>query len=342
MVSQTVPQAQDEQAGRENALLQILELVNQVPLPRHRLPHRGRAEFYPVCLFIKAALIMIAKRLNKVHELLETLAEPTAEMQRLRDALCHEGKMPSRRTFERRLLRLTDQLSDLIAGLGELLIERLDPFAQTGRAAALDSTLLRAKDNAVWHKKHQLTGEIPHSRIDTQAGWTKSGWHGWVYGWKLHLACTVGSLWIPLAACLTPADVFDGEIGPRLVAQLPTDIRFVLGDQHYNGEGMQAACHQRGMELVATRGRSQGAYPHTDNGVEVRRLFHQLRSKAIENFNEHFKAIFDSHADVPTKGRIATTRFALSAVLVYQLGLWARHRLGLPPCQGLKPFLRAV
>lgn len=105
---------------------------------------------------------------------------------------------------------------------------------------------------------------------------------------------------------------------------------------------MQAACHLRGMELVATRGRSQGAYPHADLGVEVRRLFHQLRSKAIENFNEHFKAIFDSHADVPTKGESATTRFALSAVLVYQLGLWARHRLGLPPCQGLKPFLRAV
>ena len=105
---------------------------------------------------------------------------------------------------------------------------------------------------------------------------------------------------------------------------------------------MQAACHQRGMELVATRGRTQGVYPHTDIGVEVRRLFHQLRSKAIENFNEHFKTIFDSHADVPTKGEVATTRFALSAVLVYQLGLWARHRLGLPPAQGLKPFLRAV
>lgn len=68
---------------------------------------------------------------------------------------------------------------------------------------------------------------------------------------------------------------------------------------------MQVACFQRGIELVATRG---GTYPHTDASVEVRRLFHQLRSKAIENFNEHFKAIFDSHADVPTKGEVATTR----------------------------------
>jgi hypothetical protein len=316
--------------------------VDQMPLPQPPPRRRGCGETYPLCLFLKATLIMIAKRLNKVHELLQTLAEPTHEMQQFRDALTYNGKMPSRRTFERRLARLTLLLPDVIARLGTYLVEILAPFADSGRAAALDSTVLRAKDGAVWHKKHQLTGEVPHSRIDTEAGWTKSGWHGWVYGWKLHLACTVGTLWIPLAACLTPADVFDGTVGPSLVAQLPSVIRFVLGDQHYNGDEMQTACHLRGMELVATRGKQGGTYPHTDIGVEVRRLFHQLRSKAIENFNEHFKAIFDSHADVPTKGKVATTRFALSAVLVYQLGLWARHRLGLSPSLGLKPFLRAV
>jgi hypothetical protein len=41
--------------------------------------------------------------------------------------------------------------------------------------------------------------------------------------------------------------------------------------------------------LVATR---LGSYPHTDDGVEVRRVFHKLRSIAMENFNEHFKSIF--------------------------------------------------
>jgi hypothetical protein len=46
----------------------------------------------------------------------------------------------------------------------------------------------------VWHKKDKEAGIVPHSSIDTQAGWTKSGWHGWAYGWKLHLATTVGSV----------------------------------------------------------------------------------------------------------------------------------------------------
>ena len=43
---------------------------------------------------------------------------------------------------------------------------------------------------------------MPHTRIDTEAHWTKSGWHGWVYGWKLHLCCSAGDVWIPLAADL--------------------------------------------------------------------------------------------------------------------------------------------
>ena len=252
--------------------------------------------------------------------------------------------MPTRRTFERRLAGLAEVLPQWITQLGAFLVELLGVWRASGRAVAMDSTVLRAKDNAVWHKKHQEAGEVPHSRIDTEAGWTKSGWHHpryvgtRVYGWKLHVA-TVGDVWIPLSARLTAANVFDGEIAVPLVAELPSAVGFVLGDQHYRTPEMEQACHLRGMELVATRG---GKYPHGDVGKEVRRVFHQLRSKSIENFNEHFKGIFDSHSDVPTKGKVATTRFALSAILVYQLGWWARHELGLPPCQGLKCFLRAV
>ena len=71
---------------------------------------------------------------------------------------------------------------------------------------------------------------MPHSSIDTEADWTKSGWHGWIYGWKLHLACTVAGVWIPLGARLTPANVHDGRIAPLLIGELPEEARFVLGD----------------------------------------------------------------------------------------------------------------
>ena len=81
---------------------------------------------------------------------------------------------------------------------------------------------------------------------------------------------------------------------------------------------------------------------HADDGVEVRRIFHQLRSHAIENFNGQFKGIFDAHGPVPTRGLVRTRRFALGAVLVYQLILLYRfeHRQDLRV--GLKAFLKAA
>jgi Transposase DDE domain len=202
----------------------------------------------------------------------------------------------------------------------------------------LDSTPLRAK-GGVWHKKDKEPGVVPHSSIDTEADWTKSGWHGWVYGWKLHLAICVGAMWIPLCAKLTPANTADNEVGPSLIEELPEEARFVLGDTHYDAPNVREACQSSGRFLVTSK---RGPYPHTDPGVELRRVFHELRTLANENFNEHFKAIFDVHEQVPTKGRINTARFALGAVFVYQLALLYRYKRGLDANRGLKPFLRAA
>ena len=73
----------------------------------------------------------------------------------------------------------------------------------------------------------------------------------------------------------------------------------MLGDERYNDSAIDAACAQAGQTVVATR---RGPYAHTDDGVDVRRILHELRSRAIENLNEQFKGIFDAHGQVPTKG----------------------------------------
>src|SRR5215204_5877602 len=106
-------------------------------------------------------------------------------------------------------------------------------------------------------------GGATHPSIDTEAGWTKSGWHGWVYGWKLHLACTVAGVWIPLSARLTPANVHDGRIAPLLIGELPEEARFVLGDKHYDAKDLKERCLADGRFLVSPK---RGAYPHTDEG----------------------------------------------------------------------------
>ena len=319
-------------------LVALVKLADVIPLPAPPPPCRGRPKTYSDRLFLKALVIMIIRHLATVGALLAILEEPTPEMQQLRSLLVEQGRYPSRRTFERRLKAIPATLPAQIGCLGRHLVGLIEPWQHDGRAAALDSTILRAR-GGVWHQKHREAGEVPHTSIDTEAHWTKSGWHGWVYGWKLHLAAVVASVWIPLAATLTPANRADNEEAPALLRELPPEVRYVLGDVHYNDPALRQLCEDADRELVTTR---RGAYPHTDGGVEVRRLFHHLRSLAMENFNEHFKGIFGVHSSVPTKGLRNTQRFALGAILVYQLALLYRFEHGLDLNVGLKPFLQAA
>ena len=256
-------------------LVTMLELVDQLPLsapPSTRSP--GRPVVYSDGLFLKALVIMIVRRLSKVHELLSVLEQPTQEMHQLKQKLYEKGRFPSRRTWERRLEQIPDTLPEQIACLGQHLLSKLKPWAHTGRAVAIDSTLLRAK-GGVWHKKDREKGLVPHTSIDTDAHWGKSNWHGWIYGWKLHVVLTVADVWLPLVAELTPANQYDGEMGLWLLEALPEEVRFVLGDRHYNTEELRDLCQQADCALVTSQ---NGTYPHTDDGVEVRRLYHRLRS----------------------------------------------------------------
>jgi hypothetical protein len=320
-------------------LVTLVKLVDRLPMPM-LLQQRGRGhpKVYSDRLFLKALVIMIVRHLHNVHELLGVLAQPTAEMRHLRELLSEQGRFPARRTWERRVKAIPDTLPAQIGCLGRHLIDLIEPWATSGRAVAIDSTVLRAR-GGVWHQKHREQGEVPHTSIDTEAHWTKSGWHGWVYGWKLHVVSVVAAAWFPIAAMLTTANVADSEPAPQLLQEVPAEVRFILGDRHYNTPELREICERDDRLLVTTK---YGRYPHTDDGVEVRRIFHKLRSIAMENLNEHFKGIFDGHGQVPTKGLLATQRFALGAIFVYQLALLYRFEHDLELCVGLKAFLKAA
>jgi hypothetical protein len=320
-------------------LVSLVVVMDRLPWPpesANRL--RGRPKTYSERLIMKALVIMIIRRLYTAYALLAFLNQDDAVAVRLRPLLCEQGRFPSRRTWERRLAVLPASLPGMIGYGGRHLVALLQPWAIHGRAVAIDSTAL-ATGGGVWHKTHREQGVIPHSSIDTEAGWSKSGWHGWWYGWKLHLAVTVGSLWIPVAAELTVANRGDNAVAPLLLKQLPGETRYVLGDTHYNDPELRQQCHRWSCELVATR---RGPYPHGDGGVEVRKIFHKLRSQAIEPFNGLFKNVFDWRVKMPVKGLQRSQLLALGAVVVYQLVLLYQHEHDLPLGKGIKPFLRAA
>ena len=158
-------------------LVALVALVDQLPLAPPPARGRGRPRVYSDRLFLKALVIMLVRRLPNVHLLLAVLDQPTPEMQALRARLTEDGRYPTRRTWERRLRAMPTTLPSQIGCLGRYLVELLDPWREGSAAGAIDSTVLRAR-GGVWHKKDREAGKVPHTSIDTEAHWTKSGWHG--------------------------------------------------------------------------------------------------------------------------------------------------------------------
>lgn len=108
-----------------------------------------------------------------------------------------------------------------------------------------------------------------------------------MYGWKLHVVSVVVAVWFPIAAVLTQANIDDSEPAAAMLREVPDEVRFTLADRHDNIADLDEDCAPADRLLVTTR---YGRYPHTDAGVEVRRLFHKLRSIAMKIFMSISKA----------------------------------------------------
>src|SRR5438094_797589 len=249
-----------------SVLVALLHLIDRIPVPPPPTKRRrGRPVVYSDRLFLKALVVMLLRRLPNVHLLYTVVLQPTPEMAAVRAALAEQGHFPCRRTFERRLERLPTTLPAQIGVLGRCLVAQLEPWRDCGRAVGADSTALRA-NGGVWHVKQRRQHLYPHTSIDPAADWTKSGWHGWLYGWKLHLVITIARVWIPVAASLTRANVHDGTAALHLLPEAPLDTQFCFGDRHIGTPDVQDACTTAGRTLVTPQA---GPYPHTDAGVQV-------------------------------------------------------------------------
>ena len=92
---------------------------------------------------------------------------------------------------------------------------------------ATDSTLLRAKGRP-WHKSSMIKGVVPCSGIDTDARWGFSHTKQWIFGYKLHLVSSTGSLIVPLSADFTQANAYDNQMYPAITSSsLPHGVHYM-------------------------------------------------------------------------------------------------------------------
>ncbi len=162
--------------SQDSLLVTLVKLVDRLPKP---LPpqkrRRGHPQVYPDRLFLKALVIMIVRHLHHVHELRSRLAQPTADMCRLRELLCEHGRFPARRTWERRLKAIPDTLPAQIGCLGRHLFDLIQPGPPAGVRSP--SIAPRCPPEAVSGIRSTVRkARFPTPRLIRKPDFPKSGW----------------------------------------------------------------------------------------------------------------------------------------------------------------------
>jgi hypothetical protein len=234
---------------------------------------------------------------------------------------CGLTSLPDRRTFDRRLAKISADIKERIAAMAVLLFVKekfVDPYI-----VAIDSTLLRAKGH-LWHKSSMIKGIVPRSGIDTDARWGFSHTKGWIFGYKLHITSSTGSLILPLSADFTQADVQDNQIYPAITYPLPQGVHYMAADSGYDDHKLYNLSTDRGFELVCPVSQ---IYNHTSSDrlqliefyeSELGQVIYSWRGISVEPLIEHIKSVFKIDP-LPVRSYQKVAGLVLLSVLLYQI-----------------------
>ena len=243
-------------------------------------PHRGHPFVYEQKALIVFFLLMQQRRLFRFKAQRRWLVHHPE----LRTVFGFNS-VPDRTTLSRRYKALYDVLQDFIAFLGTYA-EDLDPCF-TSEDLYTDKSLFKAQ-GPVWHQSDREAGRIPEKlrHLDTDGSWSKSGYHGWVYGYGLHLVDNrVGfpKLVQVETASVSEKIVIDQQAEPLINNFHPATV---TTDNSYAQAMRIRQWATRGVVLLSpavqwTKGRYAKAYHHSIDQPEQRDLL-QSRRTAIE------------------------------------------------------------
>ena len=140
------------------------------------LSQRGRPLTYPQRLLIIFFTWMFIRRISEFQtqrRWLETHPSEAAEL--------GFPRLPHRTTLMRRSKSMAPIVDAFIEFVGEWA-ESIDPACDS-QVLVVDGSLFKAR-GPVWHQSDRAQGRIPDKlrTLDQEASWSKSGYHGWVYG----------------------------------------------------------------------------------------------------------------------------------------------------------------
>lgn len=298
-----------------DALLKIVEQVKEYyvePPPQRR---RGRPRTFSGLAFLLLAVVGVVLRTFKPQELVTLLSKDAA----LRQALGF-NRVPHRRTLERRLDATLPEAEAQVQALGRQILDEVQPGPEEPHASAIDGRMYQAQGPR-WHKQDREQSRIPAGlrNVDTESAWSKSGYRGWVQGYRLVLQALVFPAPVPLFARWCPNAVGESTVLEHALAakQVPV-TELLLGDATFGGADLVATYAQQGGWLLTP----QQLPTHPDSWK------HDLYAYRRETIELLFQRLIQA-CDLktcPTKGLARTGTFVIASVWLYQVLFLDNHR----------------
>jgi hypothetical protein len=291
-----------------DALLKIVEQVKEYYVEPPCQRQRGRPRTFSGRAFLLLAVVAVVLRTFKSQELCSLLGKDAGLRQRL-----GFSRVPHRRTIERRLDATLPEAEAQVQALGQQILVEVEPAPDAPHASAIDGRMYHAQ-GPLWHKRDRDQGRVPAGlrNVDTESAWSKSGYRGWVQGYRLVLQGLVFPAPVPLFARWCPNSVGESTVLAAALAadQLPL-TELLLGDSTFGGADLVAIYAQHGGWLLTPQQLpvNPEAWQHD---------LYAYRRETIELLFQRIMQTCDLRA-CPAKGLARSGTFVIASVWLYQV-----------------------
>lgn len=245
-------------------------------------------------------------------------------------------RVPDRSTISRRYKALYKVVQEFVLFIGQYAPEVDEQFCQAHLVE--DKSLFKAL-GPVWHQSDRQKGRIPDKlrKLDTDATWSKSAYHGWVYGYAVHMTCNQEAFPALLqveTAAVSESEIFDQK-EPIILEQLQPET--LSADNAYTKAMRIRRWAQRGVALLTpalkwVKGRFALAYHRFIKQPDMSHHLAQRRT-SVEPLFDLMAKVIGTHArqkQLPVQ-RLENVRSCLAlATLSVQIAMLTNSVWGLP------------
>jgi hypothetical protein len=222
-----------------------------------------------------------------------------------------------------------------ISHLGRRILATVKPDESASQVSAIDGRMYEAV-GPQWHAKNRREGRIPEGlrNVDTDSMWSKSGYRGWVQGYRLIVQTLVFPDAVPICALWTSNGTGEPTVAEQALEEgllHVTDV--MLGDTSFGGEDLTSAYASAGGWILTPK----------QIPAERRSWKNDLYAYRKETMELLFARLIETTGirKCPVRGIGRNGAFILATVWIYQVCFLENYLSGKPPAQ-IKAILEAA